>query len=117
MLRCHRRFSRLPVTAEETIERRTTSTWSPDPTHPRTDMTTPRSRPHDVISRDSVRVVAQPAMLGCGDGDDSATSGTPMAVVPLLDGDRVAGFEVRCGCGAAAVVECVYEDTPTEEPR
>jgi len=56
-------------------------------------------------------------MLGCGDGDDSATSGTPMAVVPLLDGDRVAGFEVRCGCGSSAIVECVYEDTPTEEAQ
>lgn len=68
-----------------------------------------------MISRDSVRVVPQPAMLGCA--DDAAASGTPMAVVPLLDGDRVAGFEVRCGCGAAAVVECVYEDSPTEDPR
>jgi hypothetical protein len=31
-------------------------------------------------------------------------------VVPLLDGDRLAGFEVRCGCGASAVVECVYAE-------
>jgi len=78
-------------------------------------MTTPRSRPLDVIARDRVRVTAQPAMLGCG--DDAAEGGKPMSVVPLLDGDRVAGFEVRCGCGAAAVVECVYQDSPTEEPR
>ncbi|MGC6487977.1 MAG: hypothetical protein ACON4Z_10055 [Planctomycetota bacterium] len=78
-------------------------------------MTTPRRTQPDVISRDSVRVVAQPAMLGCG--DDAGAGGAPMAVVPLMDGDRVAGFEVRCGCGAAAVVECVYQDSPTEEPR
>jgi hypothetical protein len=31
-----------------------------------------------------------------------------------MDGDRVAGLEVRCACGARAVVECVY--TPEKEP-
>lgn len=67
----------------------------------------------DVIHREAVRVVAQPAMLGCG--EDSVGVTTPMAVVPLMDGDRVAGFEVRCGCGASAVVECLYEETPIQE--
>jgi hypothetical protein len=67
--------------------------------------------PHNpgVIRRDSVRIVRQPALVDCG----SATAhgqGT-LAVVPLMDGDRVAGFEIRCGCGANAIVECVY---PTE---
>ena len=30
------------------------------------------------------------------------------AVDLIRDGDRIAGFEIRCGCGATAVVECVY---------
>ena len=70
----------------------------------------------EVIRRDRVRVITQPAMLGCGhEADGGATA--PLAVVPLLDGDRVTGFEVRCGCGSSAIVECVYEDTPTEEAQ
>ena len=70
----------------------------------------------DVIRRERVRVVTQPAILGCGDDADGGAT-APMAIVPLLDGDRVAGFEVRCGCGSSAIVECVYEDTPTEEAQ
>ena len=71
---------------------------------------------HNVIRRESVREVAQPAMLDCGSAEDGRQA-APMAIVPLLDGDRVAGFEVRCGCGSSAIVECVYEDTPTEEAQ
>jgi hypothetical protein len=64
-----------------------------------------------VIRRDAVRFVPQAALLDCSaPGDDQASK--PLAIVPLLDGDRIAGFEVRCGCGAAAMIECVYEDTP-----
>ena len=64
-----------------------------------------------VLPRDRVRVTRQPAQLDCGTAVNGKPSGT-LAVVPLLDGDRVAGFEIRCGCGAAAVVECVYTATP-----
>lgn len=63
-----------------------------------------------IIRRDAVRLAPQPALLDCGAGDDGRP-GQTLAVVPLLDGDRIAGFEVRCGCGAAAIVECVYEET------
>lgn len=60
-----------------------------------------------VIRRDAVRLVREPALVDCGThADGHATA--PITVVPLLDGDRIAGFEVRCGCGSAAVVECVY---------
>lgn len=69
---------------------------------------------NNIIRRDNVRLVAQPAMLDCGTAT-AGKSATPLAVVPLLEGDRVAGFEIRCGCGASAVVECVYEDKPVEE--
>lgn len=71
----------------------------------------PTTRNPGVIRRDAVRLVAQPALVDCNrDGEHGARS---IAVVPLLDGDRIAGFEVRCGCGAAAVVECVYaKETP-----
>jgi hypothetical protein len=61
-----------------------------------------------VIRRDAVRLVGQPALIDCGADAAGRLTGT-LAVVPLLDGDRVAGFEIRCGCGASAVVECVYE--------
>lgn len=60
-----------------------------------------------VIRRDAVRLVAQPALIDCGTASEGHAA-QPMAVVPLLDGDRIAGFEIRCGCGASAIVECVY---------
>ena len=72
-------------------------------------MTTSGSDNKGVIRRDAVRLIPQPAMVGCADGGQG-----PIAVVPLMDGDRVAGLEVRCACGARAVVECVY--TPEKEP-
>lgn len=80
-------------------------------------MTSQPSTKNNVIRRNNVRLVAAPAMLDCATVQDGKPAQT-MAVVPLLDGDRVAGFEVRCGCGASTIVECVYEDTPLpEEPQ
>jgi hypothetical protein len=67
----------------------------------------PTSSAKGVLRRDNVRVLPQAALIDC---TATGTPGSgPLAVVPLMDGDRVAGFEVRCGCGATAVVECVYE--------
>lgn len=63
-----------------------------------------------VIRRDAVRLVRQHALVECGSA--AAPGQGPLAVVPLMDGDRVAGFEIRCGCGASAVVECVYPTEP-----
>ncbi|MFK7740443.1 MAG: hypothetical protein AB8H80_08965 [Planctomycetota bacterium] len=78
-------------------------------------MSAQQNPPRNVIRRDTVRVVPQAAMLDCGDATDS-TKGQPIAVVPMLDGDRIAGFEIRCGCGASAIVECVYENPPPDDP-
>lgn len=75
------------------------------------------STKNNIIQRDNVRLVAAPAMLDCATVTDGKPAQT-MAVVPLLDGERVAGFEVRCGCGASTIIECVYEDIPpTEDPQ
>lgn len=60
-----------------------------------------------VLRRSSVRMLGQPALVECG-GKDPQDHSRAIAVVPLLDGARIAGFEVRCGCGSAAIVECVY---------
>ena len=67
---------------------------------------TPSAPSKGVIRRDAVRVVRQAAMVDCGASTPGGAG--PIAVVPLLDGDRVAGFEIRCSCGSSAVVECVY---------
>jgi len=69
-------------------------------------MTRPNQQP-DVIRREAVRLVRAPAMVDCG-SSAAGQPNHPIAVVPLLDGDRIAGFEIRCGCGSTAVVECVY---------
>lgn len=73
-------------------------------------MTRPQHDSKGVIRRDAVRLVPQAAMIDCASAEPGRG---PITVVPLLDGDRVAGFEVRCGCGATAVVECLYD---TEKP-
>lgn len=65
-----------------------------------------------VLRRDDVRVVSQPALVACG--HDPEVSGSSITVVPLLDGNRVAGFEVRCGCGGSAIVECVYPNKASD---
>ncbi|MBL8752631.1 MAG: hypothetical protein JNK15_04965 [Planctomycetes bacterium] len=69
-------------------------------------MSDPNHKP-GVIRRDAVRMATQPALVDCG-STEQGHAARPITVVPLLDGDRIAGFEVRCGCGAVAVVECVY---------
>jgi hypothetical protein len=71
-------------------------------------MNEPR-RNQGVIHRDAVRMAPHAAMIDCGSGPNAAATGT-IAVVPLLDGDRIAGFEIRCSCGTSAVVECVYKN-------
>ncbi len=68
--------------------------------------TAPATPSKGVIRRDAVRIVRQAAMVDCGTVSHGGAG--PLAVVPLLDGDRVAGFEIRCSCGSSAVVECVY---------
>jgi hypothetical protein len=66
-----------------------------------------------VLRRDAVRLASQPALIDCGAHRGAAASNT-LAVLPVLDGNTVVGFEVRCGCGAMAFVECVYgkDDQP-----
>lgn len=59
-----------------------------------------------VLRGAAVRVLEHPALVECGNDKDSANRA--ITVVPLLDGQRVAGFEVRCACGSSAIVECVY---------
>ncbi len=63
--------------------------------------------PRGVIPRQMVKRIEQPALLDCGQAQDGTQA---LSVVPLMSGDRVAGLEVRCRCGASVVVECVYED-------
>ena len=72
----------------------------------------PPSQKPGVIRRDAVRLVRQPAMVDCGSTADGQRS-QPITVVPLLDGEVVAGFEIRCGCGSTAIVECVYQQERT----
>lgn len=70
-------------------------------------MTASAPRPQGVIRRDAVRLVSQPAVVDCpGGGPDEGA----LTVVPLMDGDRVAGLEIRCGCGRSTLVECVYRE-------
>lgn len=71
-------------------------------------MTKPTSNHAGVIRSSAVRLVDRPALVDCATAA-TGDAARPIAVVPLLDGDHIAGFEIRCGCGASAVVECVYD--------
>ncbi|MCA8977628.1 MAG: hypothetical protein KDC98_23085 [Planctomycetes bacterium] len=57
----------------------------------------------------------QPALVECG--HDAEHPSSSITVIPLLDGPRVAGFQVRCGCGSSAVVECVYTVESSNDPH
>lgn len=61
-----------------------------------------------VIPAQRVRRLKQPAMIDCGSHDENG-SPSRLTVLPLVDGDRVAGLEIRCSCGASVIVECEYE--------
>jgi hypothetical protein len=61
-----------------------------------------------VIPAHAVKRVEHPVLVDCG----AEPGKTAISVVPILDGGRVAGFEVRCRCGATVIVECVYEEKP-----
>lgn len=59
-----------------------------------------------VIPARSVKRVPHAVLVDAqadGQGDET------MTVVPLVDGQRIAGLEVRCRCGSAVVVELVTE--------
>ncbi|MBZ0152925.1 MAG: hypothetical protein K8J09_15485 [Planctomycetes bacterium] len=62
-----------------------------------------------IIRREAVRMAPQATQIDCGASTGPGKASHPIAVVPLLQGDLVVGFEIRCGCGASAVVECVYQ--------
>ena len=58
-----------------------------------------------ILRRDSFRLSEQPAVIDCADATHDKGA---ITVVPLMDGDRVAGLEIRCNCGSSTLVECVY---------
>lgn len=68
----------------------------------------PTTQTRGVLRRDTVRVVSHPAVVDC-----SSKHGSSLTVIPLMDGDVVAGFEVRCACGASTLIECVYQSKET----
>ncbi len=57
-----------------------------------------------VIPAGSVQRGTHPVIIDCGGGGE-----TPMAIIPLVEGDHLAGLEIRCQCGANIVLECVYD--------
>ncbi len=60
-----------------------------------------------VIPARTVRRLDQTALVECGSASEKPDTPT-LTIVPLVDGDQVAGLEIRCACGASAIVECVY---------
>lgn len=65
--------------------------------------------PHrGVIPARTVRRLDQTVVVDCGSTSDDAGHRS-LTVIPLVDGDLIAGLEIRCGCGSSAVVECVYD--------
>ncbi len=63
-----------------------------------------------VIPGRAVRRVAAPVVVECT--DPAQAGADTMTVIPLVNGDRVEGFEVRCQCGSSVVVECLYQAAP-----
>jgi len=64
---------------------------------------------HGVIRAAHIERTAQPVLVDCSQRAESSEQGA-LSVVPLMDGKTVAGLEIRCSCGSAAVIECVYPE-------
>ena len=64
-----------------------------------------------VIPGNVVHRADQPVLVDCSHGEQGPTR-QPISVVPVVDGNTVVGFEVRCSCGASVIVECIYEENP-----
>lgn len=60
-----------------------------------------------VIPARTVRRLDKKVLVDCGSGHRESGDQS-LTVIPLADGDLVAGLEIHCSCGASAVVECVY---------
>ncbi len=60
-----------------------------------------------VIPASTVRRLDQKVLVDCGSGHAEGTNQS-LTVIPLADGDLIAGLEIHCSCGASAVVECIY---------
>ena len=60
-----------------------------------------------VIRGDSVHRVEAPVLVDSGNPMQGHRDS--MTVIPVMQNDRVEGFEVRCHCGSAVVVECIYD--------
>lgn len=58
------------------------------------------------IPRGAVRDRSDAVMVAAGGG---GVDDRPIAVIPLREGEVIAGFEVRCSCGSRAVVDCIYD--------
>ena len=68
------------------------------------------------IPAGAVRRTTQPVIVGCG--EEAGTSvDRAVSVLPLMDGDVVAGIEVRCNCGTSVLIECVYDTTGSPAPE
>jgi len=69
---------------------------------------TDSSRKKRVIPARTVRRLNQSVLVDCGSGR-AETGEKRLTIVPLVEGDLVAGLEIRCTCGASAVIECLYD--------
>jgi hypothetical protein len=61
-----------------------------------------------VIPSGSVQRTSHPVLIDCSNVGGSGAS-RAVSVLPIMDGDLVAGIEVRCGCGSTVTIECLYE--------
>lgn len=66
-----------------------------------------------LIPASRARPSAHPVLVQPGQRhDESGAERAGLTVRPIVEDGRVAGFEIRCGCGNCAFVECV--ESPEE---
>ena len=61
-----------------------------------------------VIPARSVRRLDQAVLVDSGSPSEEPGRSS-LTIVPLVDDDLISGLEIRCTCGASAIVECVYD--------
>lgn len=61
-----------------------------------------------ILRPTEVRRISQPIILDPTSGSEG--SDNCMSVIPVMDGEDVAGMDIRCNCGSRMLIECVYEE-------
>jgi len=70
-------------------------------------MSAPKSGAN-ILRPTEVRRISQPIILDPTSGSEG--NDNCMSIIPVMDGEEIAGMDIRCNCGSRMLIECVYDE-------